>query len=76
MLTSELLRNQSLYPIVYLLLLHHLDLIKAAKTYIVHPWEMKDAADIFMLVTDAVERRCDMLNGEQTVNLLVDVDRV
>lgn len=51
-------------PLLYLLLSHHHNIIKAARTYLLHPEELGDAGNTIALIEDAFERRRDTLCGE------------
>ena len=55
---------KNVFPLLYLLLSHHYIIIKAAKTYLLHPNELRDAGKTITLVEDALGRRRDTLRGK------------
>lgn len=49
--------------ILYLVLRHHLNIVRTTQTYIVHPEELVDAASSLSIIGDALASRRDSLEG-------------
>ena len=61
---------KNLFPLLYLLLSRHHSIIKAARVYLLHPDELRDAGNAVALIEDEFERRRESLCGECDCNIL------
>ena len=59
---------QSLFPVIYLLIKHHYEILRLARTKIIHLDDFYKASESMLYVGDAVQFRYDDLKGVSTAS--------